>query len=402
MDQIDKLCAISLARLPRMLDPVTGLFAFRIEGHRDKPVGSSVRYTAITEIGLRSAAAHGLSSPVDLDKLDAALSKVLPDVDNSGDLGLILWATAGRNGLLAEETLRRLLSFGRFERVRGGNKVHSTELAWVTRGLAEALAADVGSSRVVEARLGAAFRRLMEMRGASGLMCFARPVLNRIMMPKDFLQSELGFFDAQVYTIQAALRYDELLGSTDAREAAFRIGEILLSHQHALGQWAWHYNVRTGRLVDLYPVYSVHQDGMAPMALLPLERALGLSTTSAVARGVEWLFGRNELGFSMANPERALIRRSIRRRDPLKRVVVPLKLASLARLGHQYDIGASFSDPSSLEVDRELRPYHLGWCLHAFSELVGEARRRKADEAWIKNLVLEDKSQSMPGTSKAA
>jgi len=175
----------------------------------------------------------------------------------------------------------------------------------------------------------------------------------------------------------AALRCDDVCDSPEAREMARRIGELLLEHQHPLGQWAWHYNTRTGKMVDLYPVYSVHQDGMAPMALLQLEQALGVLTTPAVARGAAWLFGRNELGELMAILERALIRRSIRRRSPMRRVVVPLKAASLMRLGHAQDLGACLSDPSILEVDTELRPYHLGWCLYAFSEIAAASRRAR-------------------------
>jgi hypothetical protein len=149
------------------------------------------------------------------------------------------------------------------------------------------------------------------------------------------------------------------------------IAEHLLACQHPLGQWAWHYNTRSGAVVDLYPVYSVHQDGMAPMALLPAERLLGLSTVPAIARGVKWLFGRNELSESLVDVDEARIWRSIRRRAPLHRVVYPLKLASLAGLGGALDLGARLAAPHLLEVDREMRPYHLGFCLYAFAAIAG-------------------------------
>jgi hypothetical protein len=149
------------------------------------------------------------------------------------------------------------------------------------------------------------------------------------------------------------------------------IAERLLACQHPLGQWAWHYNVRSGAVVDLYPVYSVHQDGMAPMALLPAERLLGISTVPAVARGVRWLFGGNELNESLIDTERAVVWRSIRRCAPLRSVVYPLKLASLADVGRSLNLGARLASPDTLEIDREMRPYHLGFCLYAFSALAG-------------------------------
>lgn len=110
------------------------------------------------------------------------------------------------------------------------------------------------------------------------------------------------------------------------------------------------------------------------MALLPLERALGLPTVEAVARGVEWLYGNNELGVRMIELDRSIIWRSIRRREPLRRVVYPLKVASVAGLASS-SLGTCLAFPSALEVDRELRPYHLGWALMAFAELVAEKPR---------------------------
>src|SRR4051812_43013287 len=108
---------------------------------------------------------------------------------------------------------------------------------------------------------------------------------------------------------------------------------------------------------------------MAPMALLPLEPALGLATTPAIARGVAWLFGRNELGEPLAVPERELIWRSLRPRPPFDAIVYPLKAASALRAGGALDLGARLAGPHVLEIDRELRPYHLGFCLYAFAEL---------------------------------
>ena len=52
------------------------------------------------------------------------------------------------------------------------------------------------------------------------------------------------------------------------------------------GQWWWHYDTRTGKVVEGYPVYSVHQDSMAPMALLDLEDAGGPQHSEAITRGL--------------------------------------------------------------------------------------------------------------------
>ncbi len=365
------LCSLALARLPRMIDPATGLFTFGVSGEELAPRGASVRYTATAAIGLERAEAHGLGSPVDFDHLYEALGATVAGVDNLGDLGLVIWAAARRARPLAERALKLASEFPDHVQRRRGRSVHSTELALYTNGLTEALAAGVGSERDVRGRLDKAFRCLVAQRGPSGLLPFSRPAPGRETPPSmhERLQSELGFFDAQIYSLLAALRRHEILEDEGAKAMARTIAENLLAAQHPLGQWAWHYNVRTGAVVDLYPVYAVHQDGMAPMALLPAERLLGLSTVPAVARGLKWLFGRNELETSLVDAERAVIWRSIRRRSPLGSVVYPLKLASLLDVGRGLDLGARLASPDVLEIDREMRPYHLGFCLYAFSAL---------------------------------
>jgi hypothetical protein len=379
---VNKLCSIALARLPQMIDPATGLVVFRLEGEALAPAGTSVRATAITALGIERADAHGLSPTVDLAKLYEALSATLAGVDNAGDLGLVLWASARNARPLADRALKDLLEFKGNVSRRGGAIVYSTELAWIGIGLAEALAAGVGPEREVRARLDRAFRQLLDHRGASGLICFARQLartarqggaLSRRGIERT-LHAHVGFFDAQAYAIVAALRRDAVLGDPEARGVARRIGELLLAHQHPLGQWGFQYNVRSGGLVDLYPVHSVHQDGIAPMALLRLESALGVQTTAAVARGLSWLFGRNELSEPLAIPDRAVIWRSIRRRALFRRVAYLLKAASLAGAFEGRDLGARLAARSMLSVDRELLPCHLGFCLYALSEIAASTR----------------------------
>jgi hypothetical protein len=377
--RIESLVRLCIARLPAMIDP-SGLVVFRQDGDDLKSGGKSLRYTAMTAIGLERADAQGFSSKLEAGALLRALGEHLPTVDNSGDLGLVAWAAARSDRALAERAVDMLLDFGPLARIKGGDAVHGTELAWVVTGLGEALKNGIGNAREIRACFDLAFRMLEQQRGASGLVAFARPISSSsALSPSLRLQGELGFFDAQVYTILAALSRFDLTSDPAAIEMATTIGKKIVAHQHPLGQWAWHYNVRSGSVVDLYPVYSVHQDGMAPMALLPLEKALGVPTSAAVAKGVGWLFGDNELEATMADEDRGIIWRSIRRRDPLRRVVYPLKLASLADVGEGLDLGARWATPATLEVDREMRPYHLGWCLLAFSEIARATEDEVAD-----------------------
>jgi hypothetical protein len=62
-------------------------------------------------------------------------------------------------------------------------------------------------------------------------------------------------------------------------------------------------------------------------------------------------------------------------------VVHPLKAASLCRLPAGLDLGARLADPRLLEIDRECRPYHLGFCLYALAELAGDDVVGRAEPA---------------------
>ena len=88
----------------------------------------------------------------------------------------------------------------------------------------------------------------------------------------------------------------------------------LLDAQLADGGWPWLFDAERGTVVERYEVYSVHQDAMAPMALLELCEACGDERyVDAVARGLNWIFGGNELGANMVDRENGLVLRSIRR-----------------------------------------------------------------------------------------
>src|SRR5262249_22970954 len=92
-----------------------------------------------------------------------------------------------------------------------------------------------------------------------------------------------------VYPVHALARYAEVSGYAAPRDVALRCAAALCSRQGPAGQWWWHYDHRTGELVERYPVYAVHQDAMAPMALFALEHAANIDVRSPITRGLDWL-----------------------------------------------------------------------------------------------------------------
>jgi hypothetical protein len=168
-----------------------------------------------------------------------------------------------------------------------------------------------------------------------------------------------------VYPIHALGRYAELFGDKEARDVALGCASAICARQGPDGQWWWHYDRRTGAVVERYPVYAVHQDAMAPMALFTLERAAAIDLRSPIARGLAWLARAPELGDGSLIDEGAdLIWRKVARREPRK--LSRYAQAAASRLHPALRTpGLDILFPPRA-VDYEDRPYHLGWLLHAW------------------------------------
>ena len=122
-------------------------------------------------------------------------------------------------------------------------------------------------------------------------------------------------FATQIYSV-LALAVVARHGLDDrALPAAIATADRLLEMQLPDGGWPWLFDAERGTVVERYEIYSVHQDAMAPMALLELwEVCRDPRFTDAVARGLAWIHGGNELGMNMVDRANGLVLRSIRRK----------------------------------------------------------------------------------------
>ena len=169
-------------------------------------------------------------------------------------------------------------------------------------------------------------------------------------------------FATQIYGILALATVAKLGLDDRALEAATRAGDRVLSLQRPDGGWPWIYDADTGRVVEPYEIYAVHQHAMAPMGLLELAEATGSDAyAAAAARGLAWIHGRNELGLDFVDRPRSVIWRSIRRRRPWSRVALYANTASTAAVRRPL-----FADGRLLELNATCRPYELGWLLEAW------------------------------------
>ena len=359
--RIALLVETALSGLPRMLDPHSGNFAFTTSP--SGPAGRSLSYTCITLIGLTASARAGFETRLDLDRLVQGITDHRREITNPGELGLLLWCLSDHYGDLTpthDELIARVPTTP--ARLAG---MSTTELGWLLSGLSR-VALIVPARDDVADKARAVYAALRtNYTETTGLFCFGGRGGGRL---RRRLRRQLGFFDNQVYGIHSAVDYHRASGDASALAMANRCLEEILHAQGPLGQWAWHYNVRTGAVVDRYPVYSVHQHGMGPMALQAVADVTGRSYDAALEASVAWTFGENELRRSMIDAESGVIWRSIRRRiarGKLIHVFKALSLIGLQRVGNR--LATVVNNAGQLEIDRECRPYELGWLLFAFA-----------------------------------
>ena len=350
---LGRLRRLALSGLRRMYDPASGRFVFRLRRTEAGivPEGLSDRYTAITLLGLSGegretarAVLHG-SGPGEAWRSLAARTL---GSSNLGDAALTLWAGYALGLPRREGIVARLLE------MRPADAPHPTvEVAWTLSALTLDHDAPVGDLRE---RLA---RRLVEAQGPrSGAFPHRLGVGG--------LRRHVCCFADLVYPIQALSLRAERLEDRAAAGAARRAAALNIRRQGRHGQWWWHYDVRCGDVVEGYPVYAVHQDAMAPMALFAARCATGIDVSDAVHLGLDWLERSPELGGgSLVDEGAGLIWRKVARREPGKLSRSLQATASRLHGGARVP-GLDLIFPAKA-IDHEDRPYHLGWLLHAFA-----------------------------------
>jgi hypothetical protein len=365
-DLVASLRALALKGLGRMYRPESERFVFRVrqtsQGARGE--GVSDRYTAIALIGLAGERAEAAAAALAGGRRSALCSSLVRDVPRRhglGDVALTLWAGHAVGNADSESVLPRLR-----ERQPQGGTPTTVELAWTLAALCAESESDVGDLRAAVAH------RLVDS-FVEGSALFPHVV----GASRWGLRSHVCCFADLVYPIHALSLYARMSGDQAALAVARRCAEALIRRQGPEGQWWWHYDVRSGDVIERYPVYSVHQDAMAPLALFALEEAAGLDYSEPIARGLGWLRSSPELaGGSLIDGEAGFIWRKVGRREPGKLTRTLQALAS--RLHRRLRVPGLDAALPPGAVDYENRPYHLGWLLYAWPEgPVGQARARR-------------------------
>jgi hypothetical protein len=328
-----------------------GAFCFERRVGNATPVGRSARYTLMVELGLLRAQTAGYTVPFDLEELDAVAWRELEAGElTPGDIGLMLWIDSRRSGGRGAELADRLdaalvVSGGLGARL-------GMELGWIVTGLAHHLATDRSQtgSRLLSEALD---QLLLDNRAPTALFRHFGDAGWRRRFPN---------FATQIYSVLALASVARYGLDDRALPAAIATADRLLQTQLPDGGWPWLFDAERGTVVERYEIYSVHQDAMAPMALLELwEVCREPRFTDAVAQSLSWIHSGNELDVNMVDRANGLVLRSIRRKRGHDRLWAGAKTAaSLAGLLAQ-EATARLTETNPTD-----RPYHFGWVLEAW------------------------------------
>lgn len=336
---------LSVSRLIDCADHDAMLFTKQIRnGKWSGTIGTeAITSTAICLIGLdRSNIAINdvIGDPAAVCR---SIARCIREQEYPGGFGLLLWANAVLNAVPTDQLLEAT-GFDPLSLMRIIPSMTTMEVAWMLSGLLHE------GARRLQGLTSVTYRELRS-RLIESTLTFSHA---SVLAPWSHrIRAHVANFADQIYPVQA-LAFAAAGGDRSALELANRVAARLASSQGPIGQWWWHYHADTGEVLDEYPVYSVHQHSMAPMAFHCLSFAGG-ETYQAGTKGREWLH-RNELGIDMIDVERGIIWRSVELYE--HKIGRSIRHAS-ALLGK----AAKRHDPA-LRLNKEMRPYEWGWLLY--------------------------------------
>ena len=353
---IQLLRDLAVQSLHRMYRPEQGIYAFRLRqsAGRDVLEGESVRYTGMALLGLLNETEEALSTALHdqaYEDVCESLIARLPSITNLGDVAVLWWVcrAAGLDDL-ATTARERLMTLDPL-----AVKHPTVERAWVLSACAAGDAPDGDLGPLVVDKL------LHAQNPDCGVFAHQDPAatVSRV-------RRHVACFADLVYPTMALANWGAAVGDARALAAARQTADYMAATQGPNGQWWWHFDHRNGKIVEGYPVYSVHQDSMAPMALFAAAEACGTNYDSAIRAGLSWMFAAPEIGESLVDLRARIIWRKVCRREPNK--LTRMAQASLSSISAHWRMpGIDWLFPPRA-IDAESRPYHMGWILYAWQD----------------------------------
>ncbi len=347
-----RYCIEGLQRMYMASDHVFSA-SYRLTGGRMVHLRDRVleyKYTMNSLMGLRRAEAGGLRVFIDTEAdFHRVASQVAGDVASPESIAATVWA----GGCLATGIPSTAMS--QFKAVFFSHLAPTTPTKVTAQAVAWAIAA---CSLRGEEYLDRAL--VLAEVAASHYIHQGTALVRHVPLG---MRRDWASFAASCYMAYALLSLARVTGSQRARDLGIRTARALVQLQGPQGQWGWFYHIPTGRLVDYYPVYSVHQHSMAPFFLLEAIDQGYPEFREPLLSGFRWVLGGNELGVSMVAGEQRIIWRSAVRRQALPKLSRSARAAGVALLGGSR---RPMTSGRGLLINHECRSYELAWGLWAF------------------------------------
>jgi hypothetical protein len=354
--EICELNRMSLQGLAPMFVAEKQLFCYRLVRTNQGMVSEdlSPRYTIMTLLGLRELERTGARTGFDSNAIYASLAQNTGWIQGAGDLGLMIWLTATFAPDQLGDFFERWSLRTALDRFTDAREARTMELAWFLAGLSHAALASPERVSELKPLADRTHEGLIKNQGQSGFFGH----LSTTKSVAGFFRGRIGSFADQIYPIYGLSKYSVAFHLESAAKPALRCAKAICDVQGEFGQWWWLYDSLSGRVSSKYPVYAVHQQGMAPMGLFAVEEATGQSFEEPIYKGLRWIYGANEIQQDMRDLSQGLIWRCIRPQQEHGKYVNIVR----SLLGMQ---NGSVST-SDLKILYEDRPYELGWLLYAF------------------------------------
>lgn len=377
-DRVGRLLALAPRGLEAAYVPETGEFAQTVRGRPGGQVarsGTNLRYAGMAALGLSRLPVHRQREVLDgrsaVDIAELAVERAARDED-PGAVAMATWASIEVTGAVPHRLLDRLESW-----LAEGRELATVDLSWLLTAAVGAATIDPSADGSTDRLASRAADRLVRSCGAGDLYPHLIPPARQSGW-RGRWRAHVGSFADQIYPVQALARAANLTGDQRLLAAADRTAARLCQLQGADGQWWWHYDMRTGAVVEQYPVYSVHQHAMAPMALLDLLGAGGGDHRAEIAAGLRWLDTHPEVAEELIDDRAGVVWRKVGRREPRKAARAVNAAAS--------SVSADWRAPGLDKVlpprvvDHECRPYELGWLLYAWLPAASSGTRTEVDD----------------------
>ena len=320
--------------------------------------GESIRYAAISQIGIAKWLKNHPHDSECLPDLWPRISAGFEVITHIGDMALSVWAGVDSQAEDVSKFTNALVELW----LEQADICNAVELGWVVQACTRLSCEKRSLSPEIEKVLREAHGRLAGLYNSESNL-FQRHNRSSISQA---VSRRVACFADQVYPIVAMANYGMAFDDQSSIDMASGAVAQICKYQGQLGQWQWHYDVLGNKLSEEYPVFSVHQDSMAPMAVLIGDKAGNKNHMKEIESGVRWLFGANELQVNLVLQDQGIVWRDIERREPGKFSRRARGLCCVLGLnGVQRYLGDLFS---KFKVNYECRPYHLGWILYAWAD----------------------------------